>query len=271
MSTRTTPFPAFTHMPHPSHLTMKVVVSLLVAANAFVWSLGMPADSRADHAFQGGNCWQTGVARQCAAGYVQDNAYFYRVHTAWSGTIYASEGTAALDAARTSWSNVSGPQRFVTSSSSSTPYMNVYTWMYPTYTSGDYYIDYFLASSVAVTSNWEWNGAQYSMCYSNACVISFSEVYVNTNVRAACGSWSAFSWQYLFAHEFGHSQGLDDHGSGNILMNNAWSFGNYPCYPDTSANGPTATEVGTAVPWGATTCSSPPSPKGIRCIFKWPY
>lgn len=251
-------------------LVQRWVIVVLTAAAGLVWAGALPSDVSADDAFDAGDCWQTGVPLQCAAGYSQGNYYYYRVNTAWSGTAYESEGSASLAAAKTSWSNSPGPQWFVDSSNSSAPYMSVYTWTYPTYQTADSIFNTALANgAVAVTVNWKWNGSSYQICYSYACSISFSEVYVNTNVRSQCGSgsWSAFTWQYIFAHEFGHSQGLADHGSGNILMNNVWSSGNYPCIPNTSANGPTSTESGTPVSGGASSCGSP---KGIRCIFKWP-
>jgi hypothetical protein len=68
------------------------------------------------------------------------------------------------------------------------------------------------------------------------------------------------TFNYIYAHEFGHVLGLADHsGGGNILMNNTWPT-TY-CYPETSAREPTVTDIGVLPPCG--------SPKGIRCVYNW--
>lgn len=150
-------------------LLLRLSTTILALVTATVWAWVLPDDVSADDAFQGGNCWQGGTL-QCAAGYSQGNYYYYRVNTAWSGTTYETEGAASLTAAKSSWSNSPGPQWFVSWQSSSTPYMPVYTWMYPTYQSGNSSINNTLsAGAVAVTVNWKWNGSNYEICFTNAC------------------------------------------------------------------------------------------------------
>jgi len=200
---------------------------------------------------------------ECAANWVPGLYYGYRVVPYWTGSLQ-SEADASLNGAISSWTLAAGPQIF-TKNTPSSPYMIVFTFPWPTYSAPTSVFTTALNNgAIAVTANY---GTSGTWCYANtACVVDHSAVYYNTNARATCGAWSAFTWQYIFAHEFGHSLLLDDHGSGNILMNNAWTT-NYPCYPNSSANGPTATEIGSPVASSATDCGSP---RGVQCIYKWP-
>lgn len=245
------------------HWRKRLLVALAIL-NVFAWTSVVNYDNaEADHAFGSGDCWQAGTATQCAANWGgAGTVYYYKENAYWTSGLQA-EGGASLSAAASSWTNAVGPQIFTTGSPGS-PYMNVYTWPWPTYSAPtSIYTTALTNGAIAVTANYSTAG---TWCYTSACTIDHSGIYYNTNLRASCGSWSAFTWQYLFSHEFGHSQGLEDHNSGSILMNNSWTS-NYPCSPNTSANGPTSTETGTPVYWGDTTCGVT---KGVQCIFKWP-
>jgi hypothetical protein len=240
------------------------LVLLLAVLNVVAWAAIAGAhDASADHAFSGGDCWQAGTPTQCAASWGGAGTVYYYYESPYWDTGLQSEGGASLSAAVSSWTNAAGPQIFTTSSPGS-PYMNVFTFPWPTYSApASVYTTALTNGAIATTANYSTSG---TWCVVTACAIDFSSIYYNTNARSSCGSWSAFTWQYIFAHEFGHSQGLADHTSGSILMNQSWTS-NYPCSPDTSVNGPTSTEEGTPVHWGDSACGST---HGVQCIFKWP-
>jgi len=220
-----------------------------------------------------GDCWIAGTPMQCASGWWIGSYFYYRVTTYWGGGSLQSRAAPGLSSASSVWTNAAGPQLFVGYGDTRTPYMNVYALEYPTYQPSDAAFKKALQDgAVAVAKNWKYVNGSYQQCYNpvngdNACLVAFSEVYVSANVDAQCsGGIQQSTWQYVYAHEFGHTQGLDDHFSGNILMNSNWSQ-NYPCYQNTTAYGPTSTDLGTPVPSGASSCGAP---RGIRCIFKWP-
>ena len=151
--------------------------------------------------------------------------------------------------------------------------MNVYTQVYPDVQPSDTTFRNALQSgAIAVTKNWSFNGSSYYQCYdasvgNNACVVYFSEIYVNQNLWQSCGSyWSPYNWQYIYAHELGHVQGLYEHpGNTAVLMDNYWS--SYPC-DRSGGNGVTSTDLGSPIPAGQTYCGSL---RGIRCIFQWDH
>lgn len=231
--------------------------------------------AHADDAFQGGDCWVSGTPLQCAAGYASGNLYYYNVQQGWapSSTIQTN-ASSGLSSAQSNWTSASGPQVIRAYGQSDTPNMNVYVWEFSYYTSGDSIYDNGMYNpthngagvAYAVTRNWYWTGSAYAACYSYACSVAFSEVYLSQPWAATCsGGRSTTVWTYTLAHELGHAQGLADHSSSNILMNNSWSNS---CTPSSSATSPTSTDIGSIVSSGATSCSSP---KGIRCIFKWDH
>ena len=116
----------------------------------------------------------------------------------------------------------------------------------------------------AVALNWKSNGSGYLPCYPTLnCAVAFSEVYVSAQWAAQCSNRTTDAWTYIWAHEFGHTMGLEDHDSGSMLMNNGFTG----CVPNTSARAPQSADLGTPIPSGATNCGSP---RGIRCIFRWP-
>jgi hypothetical protein len=250
-------------------------VFMTLLANLFL--LVSPVGSRsasADHTMPNGSgvqgdCWVAGTPLQCSAGYVSyPNYYYYEYSTYWSGnSTLTSQASSALTAAASDWTSNPGPQ-IVSSGTSSTPKMSVYVEIYPTYSPSDTLFQNALSGgAIAVTKNWTWNGSSYLPCYTgsaNNCTVYFSEIYVNQNLwQYSCSSyWSTFNWQYIFAHELGHVQGLYEHNTSTVLMNNSWS--SYPC-DRTGVNGVTSTDLGSTVASGASACGSL---RGIRCIFK---
>ena len=83
-----------------------------------------------------------------------------------------------------SWTQSAGPQIFVSSNPSS-PYMNVFTFPWPTYSApNSIYNDALNNGNIAVTANYSASG---SWCYTSACTIERSSVYYNINLRAYCG------------------------------------------------------------------------------------
>jgi len=200
----------------------------------------------------------------CQSGYVNGSYFFYRVSQYWaSPSQIQSRALTALTYAMDSWSNSPGPQYFVGSSNTSTPYTSLFVEEYPYFAPADQPDkDALNAPSAAVTVNHSWNGSTYAYCYDSPCIVSYGEVYVNDNWDSMCsGGLTAGVFQFIFAHEFGHTQGLADHGSGSILMNN--HFPTYCNQGNGGVNGPTSSEIG-ATP----ACSGP---LGIRCIYGWPY
>lgn len=243
---------------------------LLLLGNAAAAATIRTHIAAADNAFSGGDCWIVGTPLQCSAGYTVGAYYYYSVTTYWapSSTI-RTNAEPGMNQAMNGWTNAPGPQIFWSSGG-----MTVLVEEFPYVTSGDPIYDNGMYNppqggagvAFATTRNWRYDGAYYYPCYSSACNISFSEVYMSQPWAATCsGGRGVSAWKYLVGHEFGHTQGLGDHSSGNILMNNSWPTS---CAPTTSAREATATDYGNAVPSGATNCTSP---RGIRCIFKWSY
>jgi hypothetical protein len=274
------------------HSGRRVVLGLaLLAGGAIGWTINQPTAARADHTFSNlgvqGDCWAPGTPLQCARGYNLGGNYFYRVSKNWSGQSgLQARADPGIEAAKTNWTNAVGPQFFVSSSNPSTPNMNVYTYVYPNIQpSAPDFQAALQSGAIAAAKNFKLVNGSYQQCFNtagglanNACVVSFSEVYFNRNMDAACaaerpaqGGIAAAVWQNVYAHEFGHVQGLDEHPGGVVLMNNFWPEPAYPCepwvYSNYGLNGVTATDLGTPVLAGATSCGSP---RGIRCIFKWP-
>lgn len=247
------------------------VVALLLANAAMDW-LVITRSATADHAFDGGDCWVSGTPLQCAAGYATGYYYYYRVNANWSsGSDIRPNAEPGMEDAKTAWGAAPGPQYFVSSTHTSTPFMKVNVLEFPEYVANDPVYDCGMFNpsqcggpAYAVVRNWKYYDT-WVPCYTNACRVTEADVYLSAPWAATCsGGRTRAVWKYVLAHEFGHVQGLNDHDSGSILMNNSWPTS---CAPSTTAQSPTSTDLGTAIPPGATSCTNP---KGIRCIFKWP-
>lgn len=246
-------------------ITRKVswtVALILALANIALFLIAKSSGiAHAGDSFGGGDCWRPGTPLLCQEGYIQGQFFYFRVYTWWgSPSQIRSRAEPGLNDAKTRWNVSTGPQIFVSPGSTNTPYNNIDVQEDPPFHSGNSIVHNTLHSSVAVTVNWSWNGSSYYICFTNPCLIYFSEVYVNGDWDRYRCNLSTDVYSYVYAHEFGHVLGLNDHGSGNILMNNYWPDN---CNPQTSARAPTSTEIGILPP-----CSG--APPGIRCVYNWP-
>ncbi len=174
---------------------------------------------------------------------------------------FYTNASSGLALARSDWTAAPGPQ--VLTSTTPGALANLHFYEYPYFTPDCVYYDPSCTSGswAAFTVNWWYDRGvgQWKLCYQTggACDIEWSDVHLNSGWCS--GSMTSTKFRYVSAHEIGHVLGLADHGSGNILMNNAWTG----CTPNTSAVAPTSTEIG-ITPGSA--CSSP---RGIKCIYEW--
>lgn len=240
------------------------IVTILVVPNVAVLTLSVVPQARADHSFQGGTCYVT--PEMCQNGYA-GGLFYFRVSQYWgSPSQIQSRAQPGLTAAMSAWSSVAGPQVFRPSTDTNTPYNNVFVEEYPAYQSSDQNLNNQIAVNASVTLNHGWWGSNYQyygFCLTNACLVDYSEVYVNDGWDSSCsGGITAGSFQYVYAHELGHVLGLDDHGSGALLMNHSWptSYCYSQAWGTYGINGATATDIGHA------NCTSP---KGVRCIYQY--
>ena len=242
------------------------IVRVLILTNILLWGAFSYSEANAGSPGSSfGNATCASSPAMCVDPYTQNGYFGIRVYRYYgAASTFQDRSESTIPYAMDSWSAATGPQ-FVTDGASATftPYINLYMDEYPTNQPTDTPNLNALIGSAAIEVNMAYNGSSWYYCYADPCRVGFAKVYINRNKYDACsGGWSLGVMQYVQAHELGHTLGLDDVSSGNILMNNTWPSW---CGPSNGGvNGPTSTEIGSSP-----ACSA--SPKGIRCIYNWPW
>jgi hypothetical protein len=216
---------------------------------AFAFSAALPLSVQAGHQIAGGDCWhyQPGVPKECRLTWRQGSLLYMRLIDQFSGYGESSWYSQA-DAARSTWTSASGPQDFSWSSRSND------SWDYlKTCKDGGGHDCY--SGIYGVT----WNCPSGGQCSDQAVSmnIQWSELYFDVFQMDNAGVSNA-NRQFVFAHEMGHSLGLDHHcynGCSGYLMEQ----GVLSTLP-----GPQAGDIGPYPP-----CNNGIGVSGIRCLYNY--
>ena len=200
------------------------VVALLLLSLGLTGPLA--SDALAGHTFGGGDCWRPTTPLMCRTNWPGRGTVLEKIRAIdqmGNGTLSADLGTAINN-----WTSAPGPQSFSTVA-----------------TSGDSFNYYKLDQSIQAPNGYAW------LCRPGACPSNvplneqWSEIYVTT------GNTSTGLNVPIFAHESGHSLGLDHHPQGNSIMQQG-----------TRLRGPTANDWGPVPP-----CQGAAGFLGTRCIY----
>lgn len=205
-----------------------------------------------------GRCTYPIGSRTCQYNY-NGNPHYYEVDST-SCASCTSTYAAHFGNAKTSWSNAAGPQWFtyVGGTPWNRNYTSVFVKQYPDYNDGNV-----ISGAYGYTYNVQPGGSGACTSLNLPCNVYYSDVYVNKTrfdnwYATLYGPDAAYLVQGVFAHEFGHVQGLGHNSSIAALMYS---------YPSLSApNGPVTADIG----------SNPPCVEGssgnnvtIRCIYNY--
>lgn len=229
--------------------TVPILGRWLVCVALGIWGLvGLTAIAQAGHTNGQGRC--NASPQFCRASWSGPNTSLpVRAIDDFSGT--APYWALAANNAIASWSNVNGPQHGVVKWSAQTND----TWDYFHYsTTGNHGLTN--GNVLGIT----WNCDTFHNCYDTniAIVVLWSDVYLNGSTLTNSTTYPIpFATQWTFAHELGHTLGLDHHSDNYHLMNPT----GYPYY----VNGPTDPGDLGSLP----ICPATKTNWGVRCIYGW--
>lgn len=260
-------------MPHITNHTYWLVVAALVVV--LVSLVGRSEQAQAGDAFESGDCWGSGYPLMCHEAYEmrkgdqndpdKHNLFVISIYAYWDNPSQIKARAApALTSAKFDWTIQPGPHYFIRSwCGLQCPRDYLYVYEDPAWHSRVPQADEALHAGVyaAVTENYPSSGHNPKTCGVEACLVVHSDIYVGDAFDTICGLTES-EFRYVYNHELGHVLGLDDHGSGGMLMDNSWTN----CSPDGSML-PTSEEIGEFP-----LCPNGPSlADGIRCIYHWDW
>jgi len=214
---------------------VKLVVGELALFVSLVVGGLSTAPALAGHTFSGGDCWRGYTPFDCRQNWQAKNTV--ELMRSIDQTNNSGLGNA-LTTAMNNWSTGSGPQSFSFSARTND------SW------------DYFkIDNGIVAPDGYTWNCVSGACPSSNPVDIQWSEVYVtpsDLNCASCNNGQIAIS---IFAHEIGHTLGLDHHFDSGAVMQQS-----------TTLQGPTSEDAGQLPP-----CSESNSTLGVRCIYNWGY
>jgi hypothetical protein len=219
--------------------TIVVAISVLVGS-----SLAATRIVEAGHQIVGGDCWRAGTPTVCRFTWSGPNTLLYvRLIDQFSQSSEHQWYTAATNAG-TNWTNANGPQIFAWTAHSND------TWDYLKFCTDNIspcFAGVYGYTQICNTNNYCSNSPV-------AMDIYYANVWLDATQLDPLNDTS--KWTHIFAHEYGHTLGLDHHNVTGVLMNGSTS--------DYSTQGPTPTDIGPTPP-----CSGASGQSGIRCIYDY--
>jgi len=214
---------------------VKLVVGELALFVSLVVGGLSTAPALAGHTFSGGDCWRGYTPFDCRQNWQAKNTVV--LMRSIDQTNNSGLGNA-LTTAMNNWSTGSGPQSFSFAARTN-----------------DSWDCFKIDNGIVAPDGYTWNCVSGACPSSNPVDIQWSEVYVtpsDLNCASCNNGQIAIS---IFAHEIGHTLGLDHHFDSGAVMQQS-----------TTLQGPTSEDAGQLPP-----CSGSSSTLGVRCIYNWGY
>jgi hypothetical protein len=232
-------------------LTIPVRSVLTTTAAALVIattsSLNEVSVANAGHQIVQGDCWQAQTRTMCRVTWAGQNTQLYIRLIDQFSQYSEHQWYQAASNAGSNWTLSAGPQNFsfTATPNDSWDYLNFCTDAINPCFPGVY----------GMTSNCD----RWSQCDNTGTVpmnIWYSNVWFDATQMDPLNNTA--KWTHVFAHEYGHTLGLNHHNVTGVLMNSSTS--------DYSTLGPTNTDLGPLPP-----CTGTFGEGGIRCIYNFGF